>query len=265
MLYSWLPHNDHGLESTSEDARTLALHVLAYAAFQKSYPFQSVARGNEAQRPSTYRDSLAIILRNVLVIIVLPPVLFRIPFLPFKWQQIGWAVSEFRQYMLDQLAEEKRLLLAGKPGSGTLISNLVRASEAQPEILDARGRAEPNGKTRDLKALSVDEILGNIFVFNFAGHDTTAISLAYSLLLLVAHSEAQDWIAEELNFYLRDGDSESWKYEEVFPKLKRCFFILVRSRSTPSKTTTLPTSLSLKLTYSPARNDPTLQPLTWRS
>ena len=134
--------------------------------------------------------------------------------------------------MLDQLAEEKRLLLAGKPGSGTLISDLVRASEAQPEIFDARGMAEPNGKTRDLKALSVDEILGNIFVFNIAGHDTTAISLAYSLLLLVAHSEAQDWIAEELNFYLRDGDSEIWKYEEVSPKLKRCLAILVRSTST---------------------------------
>lgn len=232
MIHSWLPHNVRGLTSTSEDARILALHVLAYARFQKSYPFQSVTRGSEAQRPSTYRDSLAIILGNVLVIIVLPPVVFRILFLPFKWQQIGWAVSEFRLYMLDQLAEEKRLLLAGKPGSGTLISNLVRASEAQPEILDARGRAEPNGKTRDLKALSVDEILGSIFVFNFAGHDTTAISLAFSLLLLVAHSEAQDWIAEELNFYLRDGDSESWKYEEVFPKLKRCLAILVRSTST---------------------------------
>lgn len=262
MLHSWLPHNDRGLESTSEDARTLALHVLAFAGFQKSYPFQSVARDNEAQRPSSYRDSLSIILQNVLVIIVLPSVVFRIPFLPFKWKRIGWAVSEFRQYMLDQLAKEKRLLLAGKPGSGTLISNLVRASEARPEIPDARGRAEPNGRTRVLKALSVDEILGNIFVFNFAGHDTTAISLAYSLLLLVAHSEAQDWIAEELNFYLKDGDCGLWKYEEIFPKLKRCLAILVQFTSTPSKTTTLQTSLELKLSHSPARNTPTIQPPT---
>ncbi len=265
MLYSWLPYSDRGLKSTSEDTRTLALHVLAYAGFQKSYPFRSIARGNEAQRPSTYRDSLSIILRNVLVIIILPPVAFRIPFLPFKWQQIGWAISEFRQYMLDQLAEEKQLLLAGKPGSGTLISNLVRASESQPEISDARGRAATVGKTRDLKALSVDEILGNIFVFNFAGHDTTAISLAYSMLLLVAHSETQDWIAEELNFYLHDDDSETWRYEEVFPKLKRCLAILVGFTSTPSKTTTLPISLYLKLTYSPARNTPAVQPPTWRS
>ena len=237
MLHSWLSRDDRGLESTSEDARTLALHVLAFAGFQKSYPFQSVARDNEPQRPSSYRDSLSIILQNVLVIIVLPSVVFRIPFLPYKWKKIGWAVSEFRQYMLAQLAEEKRLLLAGKPGSGTLISNLVRASEAQPEIHDVRGRAEPNGRTRDLKALSVDEILGNIFVFNFAGHDTTAISLSYSLLLLVAHSEAQAWVAEELNFYLPDGNSEDWKYDEVFPKLKRCLAILVRSTSTLSKTT----------------------------
>ena len=76
--------------------------------------------------------------------------------------------------------------------------------------------------------LTVDEILGNIFVFNFAGHDTTALSLASSMLLLVARPDVQEWMAEELNFYLKSGSSETWKYEEVFPKLRRCLAVLVR-------------------------------------
>lgn len=63
------------------------------------------------------------------------------------------------------------------------MSNLVRASETVPEF--AREGANEDivvdGRTRELKALSVDEILGNISVFNFAGHDTTATSLAYSV------------------------------------------------------------------------------------
>ncbi len=72
-------------------------------------------------------------LRNILVIFVLPATAFRLPFLPAKWKHIGVAVTNFRGYMLDQLAHEKGLIEEGKPGSGTLMSNLVRASGARSE------------------------------------------------------------------------------------------------------------------------------------
>ncbi len=241
MIEAWLPDKKGELRSTTEDTRTLALHVLAYAGFQKSYPFASTPKDDAAPR-STYRDALSLILKNILVILVLPSAVFRIPLLPSKWKQIGWAVTEFRQYMLEQLADEEQLITEGKPGSGTLISNLLRASRARPDE-----KAIMDGRAHEFKALSVDEILGNIFVFNFAGHDTTAITLAYGVLLLVAHPEAQDWIAEELNFFLDNKDIETWKYDDVFPKLKRCSAVLV-----VRKATELPisqSSLKLMLTY----------------
>ena len=141
--------------------------------------------------------------------------------------------------MLNQIADEKQLIAEGKPGSGSLVSNLVRASEARPEVTGGYNeKTITAGRSNDLKALSVDEILGNIFVYNFAGHDTTATSLNYAVLLLVAHPEAQDWIAEELNFYLDNENSETWRYDAVFPKLKRCLAILVRRKKkeeTPRK------------------------------
>lgn len=163
---------------------------------------------------------------------VLPTKVFQIPFLPAKWSQIGWAVTEFKRYMLAQLAEEKQLVAEGKPGSGTLMSNLVRGSIAQsrPGKGAINQRVASMREAYELKPLTVDEILGNIFVFNFAGHDTTAISLAYSMLLLVARPDVQDWIAEELNFYLDSEDSEIWQYEVIFPKLKRCLAVLVQTR-----------------------------------
>lgn len=229
MVDVWLSDKTESKRSTSEDVRTLALHVLAYAGFQKSYPFTSIAKDSEGQPPSTYRDALSLILKNILVILVLPPAAFRIPLLPLKWKQIGWAITDFRQYMLDQLTDEKQLIAEGKPGSGSLMSNLVRASEVRPEAAGSPNeKIAMNGRAHELKPLSVDEILGNIFVFNFAGHDTTAISLAYGVLLLVAHPEAQDWISEELNFYLDNENSETWKYDAIFPRLKRCLAILVR-------------------------------------
>jgi len=230
MMDSWLSDQTKGSKSISKDTRTLALHVLAYVGFQKSYPFKSVTKGIEVQQPSTYRDSLAIVLENILVIFVLPATAFRIPFLPAKWKQIGLAVTTFRKYMLDQLADERRLIEEGRPGSGTLMSNLVRASEARHDIVGGNGteRAGMAGRSQEMKPLSVDEILGNIFVFNFAGHDTTAISLSFSVLLLVAHPEIQDWISQELDFYLDVEQKGPWKYDAVFPKLKRCLSVLVR-------------------------------------
>ena len=227
MLHSWMSYDVNGLNCTPDDTRTLALHVLAYAAFQKSYPFKSAVRGKAVEQPLTYRDSLSIILENALMIMIMPVKAFDIPFLPAKWTQIGRAIAYFRGHMLTQLADEKRLIAEGKPGSSTLMSNLVRASHEASQDRKFTQKLDGPAEASDLKPLTTDEILGNIFVYNFAGHDTTAISLAYSMSLLVAHPEVQQWIAEELDFYLKNEDHESWTYEEIFPKLQRCLAVLV--------------------------------------
>ena len=121
-----------------------------------------------------YRDSLAIILKNVLIILVLPVEAFEIPFLPAKRARVGWAVTKFRRYMLAQFTEEKQPVAEGRQGSGNLISNLLRASDELAPPVQSTRHAE---SARGLKPLTQDEILGNVFVFNFAGHHTTAISL----------------------------------------------------------------------------------------
>ena len=169
--------------------------------------------------------------------------------------------------MLDQIAVEKQLISEGKAGSGTLLSNLVRAPD-QPQ--------KPEEKRFDVskahKPLSTDEILGNIFVFNFAGHDTTSISLAYAVFLLVAHPGIQDWISEEINFYLgSEPDPTSWQHATTVPKLQRCLAVLVSSENlTPSllpwKSIPFPSlprkedRLLWKLIPNPARDPPPIQP-----
>ena len=169
----------------------------------------------------TYRDSLAIILENALIIIVMPVAAFTHLFLPLKWKQIGWAIKSFREYMLGQIEDERKLMQEGKPGTGTLVSNLVRGSSEA-----AIGTATPNS-SMSIKPLTEAEILGNIFVFNFAGHDTTAISTTYAMLLLVANPKVQDWVHEELQYHLQDMDLKYVSYSTVFPKLKRCLAVLV--------------------------------------
>lgn len=81
--------------------------------------------------------------------------------------------------------------------------------------------------------LTEEQIVSNMFVYAFAGNDTTAIVLHHILVNLAAHPETQTWLAEEIQHYLPDDDTSSWSYN-TFPKLKRCQAVIV------SLTPTLP-------------------------
>ena len=63
------------------------------------------------------------------------------------------------------LDEETTALNEGKPGLGGLMTSFVRALDMKQKE-DAKGSASSAPK-----GLMVDEIFGNIFVMNFAGHD----------------------------------------------------------------------------------------------
>ncbi|KAI0539582.1 cytochrome P450 [Xylaria digitata] len=71
-----------------------------------------------------------------------------------------------------------------------------------------------------------DEIFGNLFVINFAGHDTTANTLAFGVLLLAAHPDVQAWLAEEIAIVTGNSSIETWDYKALLPQLKRCRAIM---------------------------------------
>lgn len=65
-----------------------------------------------------------------------------------------------------------------------------------------------------------------MFVFNFAGHDTTAHSFAYTFMLLAAHPDVQEWMADEIRHVLGVEDVLRIDYN-VFPRLVRTLAVLV--------------------------------------
>ena len=219
MLVSWVKCGRAGTVGLARDTRTLSLNVLSATGFRRSYKFHRVT---EVAAPSkiesrSYQEALTIILKNVLLIMVVPPNLLFLPFVPKSWAVIGQATSEFKNYVTEMLNHERSLLKDGKPGTGTLMTSLVRASGIDEKDMKSGGNA---------KNLTVSEVLGNLFFINFAGHDTTASSLSYALLLLSAHPEVQNWVSEEIG---QLTDAERVTYEEAFPRLKRCQAVLVRS------------------------------------
>lgn len=67
------------------------------------------------------------------------------------------------------------------------MSVLVRAAELSKA--DEKGR----------NSLTDEEIFGNLFIYNLAGHETTANTLAYAVALMSINRGVQDWIGEELD------------------------------------------------------------------
>lgn len=93
------------------------------------------------------------------------------------------------------------------------MKSLVRASQ------EAKASSSATGLTEQ-------EIYGNMFVLNFAGHDTTAHTFTFALYFLAAHREVQDWAFEELRHVLGNRPPSEWHYTSDFPRLKRCLAVM---------------------------------------
>ena len=70
---------------------------------------------------------------------------------------------------------------------GAYLTDLIRAADGTKEdqkdnLLSSLVEATRAGS--DGQGLSESEVLGNVFIFMFAGHETTAGTLAYALALL---------------------------------------------------------------------------------
>jgi cytochrome P450 len=223
MLSYWTSSGGQ-VPSFSKDTRTLSLNILAATGFRQEYDFHG------SDQPVTgpvnnYRAALQTVLDNAIFLMLVPPKLLAFPLLPSSWRSIGKAAADFKQYMLEMLDAETKLLEQGSKGTGNLITSFLKALDVHQE---AEVKSPSDAAARQAKGLSIPEILGNFFVINFAGHDTTANTLAFAVLLLAAHPDVQEWVGEELQDLTPDGDQE-WEYTDLFPKLKRCHAVFLET------------------------------------
>ncbi|KAL9582917.1 MAG: hypothetical protein Q9212_003017 [Teloschistes hypoglaucus] len=220
MISSWTQQGERGTKDTVVDTATLALHVLTNAAFGAAYPFSEGVSKVSPGHEMTYRDSLSLCLSNIITFAILPKELLSLSFMPRKLQRVGQAAREFQQYMAEMLASERA---STKYERTNLMSALVRASD---EDADSKASGQDSSKL----GLTDDEIFGNIFAYNLAGHETTANTVAFALCLLAAYPKYQDWVREEIRQVQGDyppstvGGEQS--YEKIFPRLQRCLAVM---------------------------------------
>lgn len=271
MLQYWA--KKQSITSSADDLRTLSLHVLTGAGFGKYFKFEGHdERGSTAS--ANYKNSLQTILENCILIMALGPKALAAarPWLPKTWKLgvLAETCAEFQVYMTEMYEEEKAKLVRPDVGSvRTLMSSLVSASQAE-------------AKTGT--GLTESEIYGNMFMLNFAGHDTTAHTFTFAIHFLAACPDVQAWVSEEVRSV--HGLQHEWDYTTDFPRLVRCLAVMLETLRlyTPvpvakwtasgsatlrigEKTAVLPPSTMVIPSYSAVHTEPALwgaDSLVWR-
>jgi cytochrome P450 len=215
MLKSWIDEGTKGVVNTSNETMALALHVLTAAGFGRAYEFASGVQEVSPGYTLSYRDALKTVLGHLYGAIITSALFMHVPsfLVPRGLREVKTAVIEFKKHMVQMVEEERKTIKNRDEEKDNLMSVLLRSSQAE-------------GKGRS--ALSDDEIFGNLFIYNVAGHDTTANTLSYAITILATNPKYQDWIGEEVNAVFGGRESvEDWEYEQAFPKLKRCLALMV--------------------------------------
>lgn len=226
MFASWAAKSEDGggIPSYQADTRMLSLNVLAAIGFGSRYDFRGSDEPAVDVDAGDYRDSLMTVLDNIILLMLVPfHVLVK---LPGRYAKIGSAGIAFKKHLVKLLSDETTALNEGRPSSGAIMPSFVRAAERHHrEQPSSNSSASPGGGKAAAKArgLSAEEILGDLFVLNFAGHDSTANMSAFAMLLLAAHPGVQAWAAEEVEratrAYAAVGE---WDYKTLYPQLPRC-------------------------------------------
>ncbi|KAH7337404.1 cytochrome P450 [Rhizoctonia solani] len=145
---------------------------------------QDIEWGDKGEAPEghqlTFKQALLVVSHNLHFIIMLP-----------KWV-FGWskhltkvrdAYEELRLYFQEMISSRRA---DNTPGSRIQV-------EEQYDLFNQIILAHDDNNT-----LSEEELIGNVFLFLFAGHETTANSLAFTLGLLALYPEEQRKVVEQI-------------------------------------------------------------------
>ncbi|PQE10518.1 cytochrome P450 protein [Rutstroemia sp. NJR-2017a BVV2] len=230
MLKYWTERASQPIRSTGQDTKVLTLNVLAAALFNKVYPFEGQAEEVPYGKPHDdsyeYRSSLSTILGSIIQIFIFGEQGLTAWWVPKSWQAAASAMSTFRSYIFGLMEEERRYIAEGKENNQHLVARLVNACEEDQVEGNLNNDSTEKGDLSRKMTLTREEILSNLFVYAFAGNDTTSIALTNILIHLAANPKTQDWIAEEINHYFNESDVGIWNYN-TYSKLKRCSAVVV--------------------------------------
>ncbi|KAH7419802.1 cytochrome P450 [Cadophora sp. MPI-SDFR-AT-0126] len=205
-------------------AMTVALHVISSAAFSLHMPWpiksiespvrpwetpsHSITAGKSKDTKKhgmTFQHCVDNVMKHLQFIIFFPDWLLRkSPFKTMRNMQVS--SDEFKSHMQELIDDNQSALgsVDEENGKNDLLSNIIKASAAEQR-----------------HALSDEEMIGNIFIFIVAGHETSANTLQTCLILLAIHPDVQKAVQVELDsIWAVKRPGEDLTYKEDFPKMR---------------------------------------------
>ncbi|PFH50911.1 hypothetical protein AMATHDRAFT_40534 [Amanita thiersii Skay4041] len=177
----------------AEITTPLALYIIGSAGFGRKISWKEdtqIPLGHSMK----FKDALRIVSTGVFIKLAVPKLLMKL--VP-AFRTIDLAFSELRAYM-NEMIEER--LNSEKVERDDLFSNLLEA----------------NNEDTEEERLSTDELIGNIYIFFVAGHETTANTICFALALLALHPEIQETLFQHIKEQMPDGKPPSY---EQMPRL----------------------------------------------
>lgn len=221
----------HTHRTLCDDSRTIALHAFMGVGLGAPQDFSTGARQKSGGRLFSFREALTKVLHEIILTTVasqLPPAILRL--LPKYISEMKVAFDEAGMYIGDLVRAQEEV------GGATKTAASASATEKKPNTflaaLVSNARDDANTTEESVtaasgrkKGFSKQDLMGNMFVMSFAGHDTTASSLAFTISMLAVRPAHQKWIQEEIDQVLASGVDRR-DYKTIFPKLKRCQALL---------------------------------------
>ncbi|KAI5120962.1 hypothetical protein M0805_006635 [Coniferiporia weirii] len=134
-----------------------------------------------------------------------------------KLSEIDEAYVRFEGFMQERISEREAEL------KKTRAMEDASESSAGGGIKDIFGLLVNARLSEGKLSLSDEEIIGNCFIFTFAGHETTANTLAATLALLALYPDEQEWVYESITDVLGNREPTFEDFDDLDGVLA-CFY-----------------------------------------
>lgn len=229
----WKNAEVHETKHANDITLSIALLIIGSAGFGRKISFSDDLRIPPGHKMS-FKDALHYVSTNMIIPVMLPAWALN---LTEHLRTVRDSVKELRMYMQEMIDE--RRTSDKKSDSHDLFTKLLEANLEEVEGSHTR--------------LDDSELIGNIFIFLLAGHETTAHTLCFTLGLLALHPEEQEILYQNIMNVLPDGripdydDINALSYvTAVFHETLRLFPPVINIPKKSAEDTTLTTTNSAR-------------------
>ncbi|QRV96610.1 cytochrome P450 family protein [Ceratobasidium sp. AG-Ba] len=154
----------------------------------------------------SFQKAMRIVSRSIIQIVLTP-----------KWAEgltestrtASTAFAEAKQYLREMIDIRRK----GGRHSGDTLGTTPKSTQIANNIFDVLVAASDEDVLAEGKGLTDDQVIGNTFLFLFAGHETTASALAFALGLLALYPQVQQELYEEAKQVL--GSRPRLEYSDI--------------------------------------------------